>query len=161
MSLTRLSITCSHPPVSSEGVPEPTQLSDRVQKTEVSTGSTQWAASWHKPSGNLADFLFSNYIHHFWWQLHEMKNHFYFHSTVTKWAHCYGSLWFGIQGQELRYKRREQAVISLCKHRVHSASIICVCHLWHFAKSFGGLQEEVCCLYHRMEHQIGCYSPSW
>lgn len=121
MSLTRLSITCSQPPVISEGVPEPTRLSDHVQKTEVSTGSTQWAASWHKPSGSLADFLSSNYIHNFWWQLHD----FYFHSRVTERAYCYGSLWFGVQG--LWNKRREQAVISQCKHRMHSTSIICVC----------------------------------
>lgn len=32
-----------------------------------------------------------------------------------------------IQGQELRNKRREQAVISQCKHRMLSKSVICVC----------------------------------
>lgn len=33
----------------------------------------------------------------------------------------------GIQGQELWNKRREQAVILQCKHRMHSTSMICVC----------------------------------
>lgn len=46
-------------------------------------------------------------------------------TRVTEWAYCYGSLGFGIQG--LWNKRREQAVISQCKHGVHSISMICVC----------------------------------
>lgn len=50
---------------------------------------------------------------------------FIFTSGVTKWTRCYGSLWFGIQEQEPWNKTRGEAVISRCKHRLHSGSVIC------------------------------------
>lgn len=153
MSLTRLSVTCFHPPVIPEGVPEPTRLSDHVQKTEVSTGGTQWAASWHKPSGSLAEFLSSNYIHHSWWQLHD----FYFPSRATKCAYCYGS---HTRTGTAEQKKRAGCHFTMQAQDAFEISNLCL-HFWHFAKSFGGLQEEICCLYHRMEHQFGCYSHSW
>lgn len=50
---------------------------------------------------------------------------FIFTSGVAKWTRCYGSLWFGIQEQEPWIKTRGEAVISRCKHRLHSGSVIC------------------------------------
>lgn len=130
MGLTCLSVTGSHPPVISEGAPEPTRSSHHVQKTEVSTGSTQWAASRHKPSGSLADFLTSNCIHNFWWQLHD----FHFHSRVTKWANCCGTLWFG-------YKDRHCAAQEECRLSFHHASTGCI-QLQEFVFAFIAFWQE-------------------
>lgn len=75
-SLTCLSIIRPCPASISEGVPESIRLLDMFRKLK----SAQWGASQHKPSGILIAFLSSNYMHRFWWQPHEMKHNFYFHS---------------------------------------------------------------------------------